>query len=677
MRRLGPIVAFVLAACESDPSRTSPTRAPRDEEPGLGSPSASGRPTPEARGGEARPGFTIRPDTVERRRAALHEALWAGPRPTTPSLVEPWSWSPFLSIDNLFRVERVRRPMAGAESIAFHLVPYLRKKRHLVLFHAGHSCDLDDGGPFGGGGIGYQRTVAALVEAGFPVVAMIMPGMEYQANVCVSTHPKLFEGPRLPGNPIRLFVEPVMSVVDIALSPENEGGWGYDRVSMVGLSGGGWTTTLAAAADPRIEVSIPVAGSLPLRLRSPDARHDEEQFDPTFYTAFTYEDLYLLGASGPRRRQVQVLNRRDGCCFGDAPWQFRSPRGLSFDEEIRLYEGRVRSLVHAVGGGGSFRVEIDEAAEGHELSRQALVEIVLGEIADDRRVIDADEEGGVMARSASGFARRAADGDVWEDWDEVAQGSPSLASLGPDTVLAAYRGPTNRLGWTVRTAGGSTSASLEAVLVADPVAVPDGSGGAWIAGLTADRRLRVWRGGLALMEQTVPAVEAVGHPVLASDGARVFVAARTTDDALALVAFDGAAWSVSVAGGPVRGVPAVAVDAAGKPVLAARRPDGAVWTARVLGGEWAWTKHAKPGLTGSPALRLDSTTGMWLYVPDEGRGTALIRQLSTGETTTQDLGGIARGVPALLGQRVVRRGEDGTLQAWSEGAWSSMGGDVD
>ena len=32
---------------------------------------------------------------------------------------------------------------------------------------------------------------------------------------------------------------------------------------MVGLSGGGWTTTLASAIIPDIKLSIPIAGSIP------------------------------------------------------------------------------------------------------------------------------------------------------------------------------------------------------------------------------------------------------------------------------------------------------------------------------------------------------------------------------------------------------------------------------
>ena len=37
---------------------------------------------------------------------------------------------------------------------------------------------------------------------------------------------------------------------------------------MMGKSGGGWTTTLAAALDPRISFSAPIAGSIP-----PGQRH--------------------------------------------------------------------------------------------------------------------------------------------------------------------------------------------------------------------------------------------------------------------------------------------------------------------------------------------------------------------------------------------------------------------
>lgn len=56
---------------------------------------------------------------------------------------------------------------------------------------------------------------------------------------------------------IKFYLEPVVLTINLALSK-----LGYKRVLMIGKSGGGWTTTLAAALDPRIALSFPIAGSV-------------------------------------------------------------------------------------------------------------------------------------------------------------------------------------------------------------------------------------------------------------------------------------------------------------------------------------------------------------------------------------------------------------------------------
>lgn len=53
---------------------------------------------------------------------------------------------------------------------------------------------------------------------------------------------------------MRFFIEPVVLTINYALT------LGYKRIIMSGLSGGGWTTTVAAAIDPRIQLSMPGAG---------------------------------------------------------------------------------------------------------------------------------------------------------------------------------------------------------------------------------------------------------------------------------------------------------------------------------------------------------------------------------------------------------------------------------
>ena len=40
-----------------------------------------------------------------------------------------------------------------------------------------------------------------------------------------------------------------------------------EKFVMLGLSGGGWSTTLASAVDPRIQLSFPTAGSIPFDLK--------------------------------------------------------------------------------------------------------------------------------------------------------------------------------------------------------------------------------------------------------------------------------------------------------------------------------------------------------------------------------------------------------------------------
>lgn len=52
---------------------------------------------------------------------------------------------------------------------------------------------------------------------------------------------------------------------------------------MVGLSGGGWTTTDYSALDPRITLSLPVAGSLPLDVPIGRSGRDTEQYLAPFY----------------------------------------------------------------------------------------------------------------------------------------------------------------------------------------------------------------------------------------------------------------------------------------------------------------------------------------------------------------------------------------------------------
>ena len=126
---------------------------------------------------------------------------------------------------------------------------------------------------------------------------------------------------------LRYFLEPVVLTINYAKSLLK-----IPTIFMAGLSGGGWTTTVASALDKRIVASFPIAGSVPAALRDPNHGKDDEDFEQNaspnpnpgpyashpgrlMYQACNYTCMYLLAGLEPDRFQVQVLHNQDDCCF--------------------------------------------------------------------------------------------------------------------------------------------------------------------------------------------------------------------------------------------------------------------------------------------------------------------------------------------------------------------------
>jgi hypothetical protein len=180
------------------------------------------------------------------------------------------------------------------------------------------------------------------------------------------------------GSVLKFFLEPVAVCMHYLQTRSAEDDFPrYEDFSMIGLSGGGWTTTIYAAIDPKIRLSIPVAGTLPLYLRFDGSVGDREQTLAAFYRICGYPNLYVLGSAGAGRRQIQILNRRDDCCFGEKEHDPKHASGLSFDDAVRGYEQNVQQSLTAIGGGGSFSVVIDEKAAGHMISWPAFTDTIL------------------------------------------------------------------------------------------------------------------------------------------------------------------------------------------------------------------------------------------------------------------------------------------------------------
>jgi hypothetical protein len=316
---------------------------------------------------------------ITAKRRALLEYVWGAegfPHKRMPSAVVTNIVSPVKHLVQLARVDELRIDMApGLEGLAYHFIPQ-QPNHELVVVHHGHACTLDDDPSPTDVGYGLQRTIRALLREGYGVLGVFMPHM--RPGDCTGGHDAMFEL-KTAGSPMKFFLEPTAVSLNYLKTRSAAGHLPeYRTFHMAGLSGGGWTTTVYAAIDPTIQCSFPVAGTIPLYLRSGGSVGDREQFERTFYALAGYPDLYILGAHGTGRRQIQILVRRDDCCFGEAQHDSKSA-GLPYAEAMRDYETRVSEALKKMGA-GKFRLEIDETAPSHMISHHAIEKIILREL---------------------------------------------------------------------------------------------------------------------------------------------------------------------------------------------------------------------------------------------------------------------------------------------------------
>jgi lysophospholipase L1-like esterase len=306
-------------------------------------------------------------DAAKRTREAIIRYIWgeAGFPIAKPAAIEKNAASPVKDLKHAASVETLTiRMEASQENTTHHFIPK-RKNGRLVVLQHGHACTFDDAqDPHG---YGMANAIDTLLSEGYAVLAAYMPHMR-PADCRTLPHAEMFDLAVKSGSPLKFFLEPVAISLN-ALRGR------YKEIHMAGLSGGGWTTTLYAAVDPSIRCSFPVAGSIPLYLRTGGSVGDKEQYLEEFYTIAGYADFYLLGAYGPGRKQIQILNRRDDCCFGEA--QHNATRaGSDYESAMRVYEKKVQQ---AVGPLGRFRLEIDDSAPRHMISADA-VQIMVREM---------------------------------------------------------------------------------------------------------------------------------------------------------------------------------------------------------------------------------------------------------------------------------------------------------
>ena len=257
----------------------------------------------------------------------------------------------YAHMDNLAGIDRVHVTVDKEyASKVFHFRPK-RGNNRLVIYQNG----------YGGTGTFHDRKelIAEMISEGYAVMALNLPNLGensvrkrylprfgwYQMN----NSWRLLD---IVDRPMRFWFQPVVGVVSYAKEA-----YAYDNIDMIGFSAGGFVAIVAAAADERIRRSYPVAGTYPMYLRSGNKQSPRPHYYAPMIHAANFLEMFALATFGSNRRQLQIFNRFDRCCYSGV--------------KGKHYEKAVQDTVKAIGGGG-FRVLLDETHARHMVSDFAL-----------------------------------------------------------------------------------------------------------------------------------------------------------------------------------------------------------------------------------------------------------------------------------------------------------------
>ena len=294
-------------------------------------------------------------------RARLIEVFWGEaqfPAEVQPAAVEhDVSVEAFGDLPNLSRIDRIVVDMGHeVRSKLLYFRPVETGNGNLVIYHHGFAGSIED----------VPHIIGAFLERGYSVLAIDLLNYggaksKYKTSKNEAGFNLHFELDKIP-TPLRYHLEPVVVGLNHALRDSD-----YGSVSMVGFSAGAFVTTAIAAVDPRILHSYLIAGVYPIYLRTgQDIQIGMPSYYPPMLEVANYLDLFVLGAAGAGRRQLQIFNRYDRCCYNNT--------------KGKLYEPAVAETVGLIGDGGEFMVLIDETHADHKPSQFA-VEAILADMA--------------------------------------------------------------------------------------------------------------------------------------------------------------------------------------------------------------------------------------------------------------------------------------------------------
>jgi hypothetical protein len=273
-----------------------------------------------------------------------------------PEVESDISDSRYSDFQNLKRIDRLTVEMEyDINSISYLFIPE-KSNEKLILYHQGHGGDFILG----------KDTIQFFLNRNFTVLASTMPlvGMNNQpvvemdglGQIKLISHDQLRLLEANNFNPMKIFLDPIRINLNFI-----EMEYDFKQYSMIGLSGGGWTTVIYSAIDERISDSFSVAGSMPFYLRVNDRDiGDYEQTNIDLYQNVNYLELYVLSAYGDGRKHIQIFNKNDPCCFS----------GNGYETYEFIIKDKISQL-----GNGDFQIFIDDTHNEHKISDTALEHI--------------------------------------------------------------------------------------------------------------------------------------------------------------------------------------------------------------------------------------------------------------------------------------------------------------
>lgn len=263
----------------------------------------------------------------------------------------------YSELENLKTIEKINIEMKNnVNSIVYLFLPEDSNGK-LFIYHQGHAGDFIHG----------KETIQKLLISGFSVAAFSMPleGMNSQPIIELDNigQVKFFKH-----NQLVLLEEENFSTLSYFFSPINStlnylsDNYAFSDYYMVGISGGGWTSTVYPALDTRISKSFAIAGSTPLSLRIViDDVGDYEQFHPGLFSITNYFQIYIMNSYGEGREFVQIFNKYDTCCF--------------FNNSFITYGEKIQNFVNELNY-GKFTVVVDDTHTGHKIS-DYIIELII------------------------------------------------------------------------------------------------------------------------------------------------------------------------------------------------------------------------------------------------------------------------------------------------------------